>query len=142
MKAVIRTAIVVTGLAFVGAGCDPSALNGVGSSLTTKSVANPVTKTDEAEIELAVDSVIQIFKAYKAACKAGTADKHCTANIAQLQVYTRQIGPIKTQLRSFVDSNDQVNATVVFNQLLALLTNVKTVATGLGVNMASTPSTT
>lgn len=112
---------------------------GQGISLATKSIANPVTKNEEAQIELAGDAVIDALRAYKQACKDGAVDKNCAANVAQIQVYTRQIKPLVIQLRKFVDNNDQLNASVVYNQLTDLYKNVKSVATNLGVNVGSLP---
>lgn len=109
---------------------------GSGISLVTKSITNPVTKNEEAQIELALDAIIDALRAYKKACVEGAADKNCKANVAQIQVYTRQIKPLVSQLRTFVDNNDQINASVVYNQLTALYTNVKSVALNLGVKLS------
>lgn len=108
-----------------------------GISLATKTITNPVTKTEEAQVELALDTAVQALLAYRKACIAGTADKNCRTNIAQIQAYTRQIPPLVAQLRSFVDNNDQINASVVYNQLTALYTNLKSAATQLGVNLGA-----
>ena len=108
-----------------------------GISLATKTFANPVTKTEEAKIELAVDAAVQLLKAYKRACAEGSADVNCRDNVAQIQPYTRQIPPLVAQLRTFVDTNDQINASVVYNQLTALYTNMKASARSLGVNLGA-----
>lgn len=108
-----------------------------GLNLATKTFANPVTKTEEAKIELALDSAIQLLKAYKRACAEGSADVHCRDNVAQIQVYTRKIDPLVAQLRSFVDNNDQINASVIYNQLTALYANMKASALSLGVNLGA-----
>lgn len=108
---------------------------GTGISLATKTITNPVTKTEEAQIELSGDIIIQGLLTYKRACIAGNADKNCKSNIAQIQAYTRQIKPLVAQLRSFVDNNDQINASVVYNQLTALYANAKAAAANLGINI-------
>ena len=118
-------------------GCAQMQAIGTGISLATKTIANPVTRDDEAKVELALDTAIQILKTYKAACIQGNADKNCKANIAQIQAYTRQVPPLVAQLRTFVDNNDQINASVVYNQLTALYVNVKSAAASLGVNLGS-----
>jgi hypothetical protein len=69
----------------------------------------------------------------------GTADLRCRVNIAAIQKYTRQMPPLITQLRGFVDNNDQVNAVVVYNQLTSLYTNFKSAAAGLGYNVGNLP---
>ena len=108
-----------------------------GISLATKSIANPVTPADEAQVEVALGAAIDLLKAYKRACVEGTADANCRANIAQIQAYTRGIPPLVARLRSFVDNNDQINAAVVYNELRALYVNVKATATQLGINLGS-----
>jgi hypothetical protein len=133
----IRSALSIAFLALALGGCAQLQAISGGLSLATKSIANPVTKTEEGEVELALDSAVKALKLYKTACVSGTADVHCRANIAQIQAYTRQIPPLVAQLRNFVDTNDQVNATVVYNQLVSLYTNVKSAAAGLGVSLGS-----
>jgi len=134
VKRIILAAILSLGLA----GCaQMQAITG-GISLASASISNPVTPTKEGEIELALDSAVQVLKTYKKACAAGTADKNCRDNIGQIQAYTRQIKPMVVQLRNFVDTNDQVNAVVVYNQLTTLYTNMKAAATSLGVSLGST----
>lgn len=119
------------------AGCAQLQMVTEGISLATKSIANPVTKAEEAQVELALDTAVQALLTYKRACIAGSADKNCKANIAQIQAYTRQVPALVSQLRTFVDNNDQINATVVYNQLTALYTNVKGAAASLGVSLGS-----
>jgi hypothetical protein len=117
------------------AGCAQLQAVGTGISLATKTIANPVTKAEEAQVELSGDVILQGLLAYKQACQTGTADKNCRANVAQVQAYTRQIRPLIAQLRTFVDNNDQINASVIYNQLTALYTNAKSAATALGINL-------
>ena len=120
-------------------GCGTLGNIGTGISLVTKSVTNPVTKQEEAQIELSIDAALAVLRGYKQACIQGTADKSCRANIAAIQRYTRQMPPLIAQLRGFVDNNDQVNAVVVYNQLTALYTNFKTSAGQLGYNVGNLP---
>jgi len=108
-----------------------------GISLATKSIANPVTPADEAAVEIALGGAITILQAYKQACQQGSADVHCRANVAQIQAYTTKVGPLVAQLRTFVDNNDQINASVVYNTLRALFVNVKATATQLGINLGN-----
>lgn len=108
-----------------------------GISLATKSIANPVTKTEEAQVELAMDTAVKALQAYKQACKQNVADKNCKANIKQIQAYTQQVPSLIGLLRNFVDNNDQVNASVVYNQLVALYGNVKSFAATAGVNLGA-----
>lgn len=133
----MRKIILALTLSLGLAGCAQLQMVTEGISLATKSIANPVTKAEEAQVELALDTAVQALLTYKRACIAGSADKNCKANIAQIQAYTRQVPALVSQLRTFVDNNDQINATVVYNQLTALYTNVKGAAASLGVSLGS-----
>lgn len=121
------------------AGCTTLNNIGTGLSLATKSITNPVTRTEEVQIEAAIDAAVVILKGYKQACAQGVADKPCRANIKAIQLYTRQMSPLIAQLRTFVDTNDQINAIVVYNQLTALYANFKATAAQLGYNVGNLP---
>lgn len=109
------------------------------AKFATATITNPVTKEMEAQIELGFDAGVQILLAYRRACIAGTADKNCRRNIEVIQPYTKQAKPLIAQLRSFVDNNDQVNAVVVYNQLVTLYGNLKTAAANLGMDIGALP---
>lgn len=104
-------------------------------TLATKSVTNPVTKADEAQAEAAIQVAFVALNAWRDACIAGKAEANCGAHIRATQKYTRQLRPYLNQLRQFVDNNDQVNASVVYNQLTQLWINAKTTAGSFGVNI-------
>jgi predicted small secreted protein len=138
----MRKIILALTLSFTLAGCATTGgfstfVSGI--SLATKSVTNPVTRDEEAQIELAIDAALSILRGYKKACIAGTADKMCRANIAAIQGYTRQMPPLIAQLRGFVDTDNQLNAVVVYNQLIALYANFKKAAGELGYNVGNLP---
>lgn len=97
-------------------------------TLGTASVANPVTKDRLFEIETTVSLVFTGLNAWKKTCAQDLINANCKSQIASVQVYTRQIPPYLRQLRGFVRTNDQVNATVVFNSLVELLTTVRSQA--------------
>jgi hypothetical protein len=134
----MRKIVLVLGFTtfFLG-GCAELQIAGQALSLAQKTAANPVTKDDLAKVELGADAVVKGLLIYRRACIQGSADAHCRANIATLQQYTRQIPPYVAQLRSFVKTNDQINAGVVYNQLTTLFTNIKSTATQLGVNIGA-----
>jgi len=136
MKRLLAAIVVACSIAFLTGCADLQAITG-GISLATKSVANPVTRDDEAKIEVALNAAFDILNAYKKACVAGTADVNCVTNIRQIQGYTIRIKPLMAQLRSFVDNNDQINAAVVYNQLRDLYANAKGTAAQLGINLGS-----
>ena len=136
--------VIVLGIAVSLAGCTSFKMAGldlatVGQaiSIARKSAANPITKNDLAEAELAADGIIKGLRAYKSSCMRGMVDTNCKSNVAAIQVYTRQIPPYRDQLRGFVKNNDQVNAVVVYNQLAALISNVQNTAARLGVKVGA-----
>jgi len=133
----MRKVILALTLSLSLAGCANLQAITDGISLATKSIANPVTPADEAQVEVALGAAIDLLKAYKQACVQGTADVNCKANVRQIQAYTLQVKPLIAQLRSFVDNNDQINAAVVYNQLRSLYVNVKATASQLGINLGS-----
>jgi hypothetical protein len=105
--------------------------------LGTASIANPVTKDRLYQMESAVTIVFSGLEAWKEACAKGDINANCKSQIAAVQVYTRQIPPYLAQLRTFVKTNDQVNATVVFNNITNLVGTVKSQAANSGVNIGS-----
>jgi hypothetical protein len=105
--------------------------------LGTASVANPVTKTRLNEMESAVTLVFAGLNAWKQSCKQGLIPPDCKQQIAMVQVYTRQVPPYLAQLRAFVKNDDQINATVMFNNITALVGTIKSQAAGSGVNIGS-----
>jgi hypothetical protein len=109
------------------------------AQFATATITNPVTKDMEAQIELGFDAALQVLLAYRRTCIEGKADKNCRRNIEVIQPYTRQAKPLIAQLRSFVDNNDQVNATVAYNQLVSLYGNLKRSAAEVGMNVGSLP---
>lgn len=133
----MRKIIIAIALSLSLAGCATMQAISSGVEFATASVANPVTPTKEAQIELALDSAVQVLLTYRRACLAGSADVNCKDNIQKIQVYTRQIKPMVKELRSFVDNNDQINAIDVFNRLRSLYIDMKSAATGLGINMGA-----
>lgn len=105
-------------------------------SIGTASIANPVTPDKLNDVESAAILVFTGLKAWKTSCVQGLIPASCKSQIAAVQVYTVQIPPYLTQLRTFVKTNDQVNAVVVYNNITALITTVKTQAAANGVTIA------
>jgi hypothetical protein len=119
------------------AGCATISAIETAFQLGTASIANPVTKTRLNEMESAIILVFAGLEGWKHSCQQGLINADCRNQIAEVQVYTRQIPPYLSQLRTFVKTNDQVNATVAFNNLVALVGTVKTQAAARGVTIGS-----
>jgi hypothetical protein len=99
----------------------------------TASVSNPVTPERLQKIEAGAVLVFTGLNAWRDACEAGTLNAGCREQIRSVQVYTRQIPPYLERLRGFVRKNDQVNASVVFNEVVDLIGIVKGKAAENGV---------
>ena len=108
-------------------------------SIGTASIDNPITAAREAQIEAAIDAGVQALLVYRRACLAGSADVNCRQNIRLAQPYTIQLKKLVVRLRTFVDSNDQVNAIVVFKQIVPLYEEMKSIAATAGVNIGALP---
>lgn len=96
--------------------------------LGTASITNPVTKDRLFEIETTISLVFTGLNTWKKTCVQGIINATCKDQIASVQVYTRQIPPYLRQLRGFVKTNDQVNAAVVYNNIVTLVTTVRSQA--------------
>lgn len=116
-------------------GCSTLQNFGTAISIASKSITNPVSKDDLYKVESGVRIAFTALQAYKDSCAQGLVDTNCKSNVAAIQVYTRQLPPLLSQLRSFVKNNDQINATVVYNQIVALIANLKTAASNVGINV-------
>lgn len=116
-------------------GCAQLSAVGTGLSLVTKSVTNPVTENELFQIEASINILVKGLVAYRRACLAGDADKHCRSNILAIQPYTKEVPVYLVQLRTFVKNNDQINAANTYNTLVTLYGNAKDTALRLGVNL-------
>lgn len=133
----MRRIIIALTLVTTLAGCATFKNIETAIQLGTASVVNPVTPTQLNQMESAVTLVFAGLNAWKKSCQDLLLEQRCRQQIASVQIYTRQIPPYLTQLRTFVKSNDQVNATVVFNQVIDLINTVKTQAATSGQNIRS-----
>lgn len=106
--------------------------------LGTATAANPVTKERSQKIQAGATLVFVGMNAWRDACEAGTINASCVEQIRAVQIYTMQIPPYLTQLRKFVRNNDQVNASVVFNQVVELIGIVRGKAAENGVTIPTT----
>ncbi len=124
-------------IALGGCGTLGNTLAGVGTALTglplTTSVANPITKDRLNQLEEAAILVFAGLNAWKKSCINGVIPATCKQQIAIVQTYTRQIPPYLAQLRVFVKTNDQVNAAVLFDNILSLIRTAQSQAAANGV---------
>lgn len=104
-------------------------------STATKSIDNPVTRTDLYNLENAMIVAFAGLETYRRSCLAGAADSNCRENIKNIQFYTRQIPPILKSLRAFVKNNDQVNAVIAYRAVQDLITSFKAAAAANNVEV-------
>lgn len=96
------------------------------TNFATTGVANPITRTQLYEVENGAIVVVAGLNAYKQTCVSGAIPASCKDTIRTIQVYTRQIKALLPTLRAFVRQNDQVNAPIVYNTILDLISKIKT----------------
>ncbi len=124
----MRKALVACLLALSLAGCAQL-------QLLTFNTSNPITPERLYEAENGMIVAVAALNAYRASCLKGAADVNCRKNIVAIQAYTRRIPPLLAQARVFVRNNDQVNAIVVYNQIVALVASLKNTAAGAGIQV-------
>lgn len=129
----IRLAAALVAVSLTFGGCQFFSKLQTFTELGTASVQNPVTRERLQKIEAGAVLVFQGLNAWRDACEAGAINASCREQIRAVQVYTLQIPPYLRELRSFVRKNDQVNAIVVFNQVVELIGVVKGKAAENGV---------
>ena len=133
----MKRLIIAVALSLSLAGCATFKNIETAIQLGTASVANPVTKTRLNQMESALTLVFAGLNAWKKSCEQKLIPQDCRQQITGVQVYTRQVPPYLSQLRVFVKTNDQVNATVVFNNLASIIGTIKSQAAAGGVNIGS-----
>src|SRR5450631_1035312 len=134
MKRIILALTLSTALA----GCATVQAIDTAFQLGTASIANPVTNDRLNQVESAITLVFAGLEGWKKSCVQGLIPPACKTQIGQVQIYTRQLPPYLAQLRAFVRTNDQVNAAVVFNNIVGLVSTVKTQAAAGGVVISTT----
>lgn len=133
----MKRILVIVLLSFSLSGCLTFQQLGTALQLGTASVANPVTTERLYQIESTISLVFVGLNTWKRSCIAGLINADCKQQIRTVQIYTMQIKPYLKQLRAFVRSNDQINATVVFNQLTDIIGIVRSQAAAGGQNLGS-----
>lgn len=125
-------AIVLVSFSLVGGGCAPQLAV---LSAATKTIQNPVTKNDLFQIEASLKLVTTGLKTYRRLCLQDAVDKNCRSNIEAIQPYSSQVYPLLAELSSFVRTNDQVNAIVVYKRLVNIYTSITTEAAARGISL-------
>lgn len=130
MKRILFAIVVAASLA----GCAQfQQFTGAISALTTSH--QNITPTQLKESEDVMTLIFVGLNTYKKSCLRGVFPASCKDVIRSIQVYTRQLPPLLTELRSFVKNNDQVNAATVYAELQRLFGLVKTQAFASGITI-------
>lgn len=104
-------------------------------SLLTASANNPVTVQMLYNAENGMVLAFAALNTYRRACVQGSVDVNCKSNIRAIQVYTRRLPPLLRDLRSFVKTNDKINAEIVYNTIVQLIADFKAAASARGVSV-------
>ncbi len=99
----------------------------------TASISNPVTPDRLNAAEQTMTVVFSVGNAWRQLCLKGLAEANCLSNIAAAQVYTRKLPTLLAQVRTFVKNNDQVNAILVYNQIMNSISAFKGQVVAAGV---------
>jgi hypothetical protein len=129
----VKRIILVFALSLSLGGCQFFSKLQTFAELGTASISNPVTKDRLQKVEAGAVLVFTGLNAWRDACEQGSLNESCREQIRAVQIYSRQIPPYLKELRKFVRTNDQVNASVVFNQIVDLVGIVKGKAAENGV---------
>jgi hypothetical protein len=129
----VKRIILVLALSLSLGGCQFFSKLQTFAELGTASISNPVTKDRLQKVEAGAVLVFTGLNAWRDACEQGSLNESCREQIRAVQIYSRQIPPYLKELRKFVRTNDQVNASVVFNQIVDLVGIVKGKAAENGV---------
>lgn len=108
---------------------------GLPGGFLTKTVQNPVKRSDLYRIENGLIVLISAASKYKALCEARRIADNCVAVVEKMQDYSRKSQPLKRSLRQFVRQNDQVNAWVIFSALRDLIADFRATAEGAGIQI-------
>lgn len=138
----MKRIILVAALSLFLSGCATpfgTTLKNIGTAISvgTTSISNPVTPTRLNQMESALTLVFAGLNTWRDTCARGLLPASCKQQITAVQVYTRQIPPYLTQLRTFVKTNDQVSAVAVFNNLANLVETIKAQAAAGGAPIGS-----
>lgn len=129
----MKRIIIVLALSLSIGGCQFFSKLQTFAELGTASIENPVTKDRLQKVEAGAVLVFTGLNAWRDACEQGALNESCREQIRAVQIYSMQIPPYLKELRKFVRTNDQVNASVVFNQIVDLVGIVKGKAAENGV---------
>lgn len=107
------------------------------TNILTSSIDNPVTPYMLYQIESGLTPAVVGLNVYRRTCWASVpkgTPASCKNTTRTLQKYTRRLPPLLTQAKAFVDSGDQVNAKVVYAEIMKTVTAFRSTANKAGIN--------
>lgn len=105
------------------------------AGVLTESIDNPITPQRSAQIQQSLRVVVAGLRTHKRLCERAVLAASCVDDVNRLQGYVRTARPLIYQLRDFVANNDQINARIVFNKLVAIITDLRRDAVNAGVTI-------
>lgn len=121
----MKKLLVVIGLALALSGCkylEP-----------ITGVDNPVTAKDLYAVEQVMVATVAGLNTYRNACVRKQIDQRCRDVIVQVQSFTKPAAAILPRLRTYVKTNDKINAVNAYNLIVGLLADARAVAKTNGV---------
>lgn len=106
------------------------------TGVLTQSVGNPVTSYMLYEVENGLIPAVAGLNVYKRTCWASVpkgTPAACKNTTRTLQKYTRKLPPLINQAKVFVDKNDQVNAKIIYGEIMKTVSDFRATATAAGV---------
>lgn len=125
--------IIVLALALFLGGCATDSNLQKAWTFATVGVENPITREHLYVAENSLILAVAAAQSYKRACAQRLIDDRCRTVVAKLQSYTRPAAKALPRLRVFVRANNQINARVVYTELMGYITDFKSTAAAEGV---------
>lgn len=125
MKKLLAITLLSASLAGCGVFSDSAKSVLLGGTSITAGVSNPITPATLYKAEQVATIAVSGLLTYKRLCASGTIPTSCYDTIARIQEYTRKLKPMFVQLRTYVRTNDQINALALYQQVQAIVTQLQ-----------------
>lgn len=101
--------------------------------VVTQSYDNPITRERLYQLENSLILAVSAANSYKRLCAKQLINERCRVVIAKLQSFTRPAAKALPRLRTFVRTNDQINAIVLYREISGYISDFKSAAAAEGV---------
>lgn len=94
----------------------------------TSDYSKPITREMLYNVENGSVVIFAGLNAYKKACVEKLVGANCRAVVIAIQKQSRKLPPLLAGLRSFVKSDDRINAVTAYNTIMDIINEVKAIA--------------